>query len=159
MHASRFDGGSPRCAPRNADTWFSRTTTVRLLTTHSVSAGLDYPAIGPEHVLLRDMKRVEYTHVSDAEAIDAFRLLSETEGLLPALESAHAIAHAAKIVPHLPKKDIVLINLSGRGDKDVESVLDYLRRHEGDVEDPELARVTMHPAARKWGQTPPGEST
>lgn len=155
-HAARFDGGSLGVL-HGTRTMVLQDGEGQIAGTHSVSAGLDYPAIGPEHVLLRDMKRVEYTHVSDAEAIDAFRLLSETEGLLPALESAHAIAHAAKIVPHLPKKDIVLINLSGRGDKDVESVLEYLKRHEGDVEDSETTGVTVHPAVRKWGETPAGE--
>ena len=155
-HAARFDGGSLGVL-HGTRTMVLQDAEGQIAATHSVSAGLDYPAIGPEHVLLRDLGRVEYTHVSDAEAIAGFQLLSQTEGLLPALESAHAIAHAAKIVPHLPKKDIVLINLSGRGDKDVESVLEYLDTHRDDAEDPEIAGVSVHPAVRKWG-TPVGES-
>ncbi len=93
--------------------------------THSVSAGLDYPAVGPEHVLLRDLGRVEYTRASDAEAVAAFHLLARTEGILPALESAHALAEAVKRAPGLSPRRILLVNLSGRGDKDVESVLAF----------------------------------
>jgi tryptophan synthase beta chain len=93
--------------------------------THSVSAGLDYPAVGPEHAQLHDAGRVEYTSVGDAEAIEAFHLLAETEGILPALESAHAGAEAARHAPHLGAGRTILVNLSGRGDKDVESVADW----------------------------------
>jgi tryptophan synthase beta chain len=101
----------------------------QIVETHSVSAGLDYPAIGPEHVWLQQEGRVEYTSATDAEAIAAFHLLAKTEGILPALESAHAIAEATKHAPRLSRKRIVLINLSGRGDKDVESVNEYDRLH------------------------------
>ncbi len=94
--------------------------------THSVSAGLDYAAVGPEHAWLRDLKRAEYTHVTDAEALDAFRLLSRTEGILPALESSHAVAHACQLARTLGDGAKILVNLSGRGDKDVESI----RNHE-----------------------------
>jgi tryptophan synthase beta chain len=87
--------------------------------THSVSAGLDYPAIGPEHSMLRDIKRAKYDFATDKEALDAFKLLSETEGIIPALESAHAVAHAIKYAEQCGKDDIVVINLSGRGDKDI----------------------------------------
>jgi len=97
--------------------------------THSVSAGLDYPAIGPEHVLLKDEGRVEYSAATDEEAVAAFHLLSRTEGILPALESAHAIAEVVKRAPRLSPKRVILVNLSGRGDKDVESILEYDRRH------------------------------
>lgn len=90
--------------------------------THSISAGLDYPGVGPEHSYLKDSGRVEYVHATDAEALDAFQFLSETEGLIPALESAHAVAHARKLVPTLGKNDLVVICLSGRGDKDVDMV-------------------------------------
>ena len=93
--------------------------------THSVSAGLDYPAIGPEHALLAERGRVEYTTVDDDEAIEAFHTLAELEGILPALESAHAVAEAMRRAPRLGADRIILINLSGRGDKDLESVLDY----------------------------------
>jgi tryptophan synthase beta chain len=99
----------------------------QIANTHSISAGLDYPAVGPEHVWLRDEGRVEYSSATDAEAISAFHLLARTEGILPALESAHAIAEVVKRAPRLSRKRIVLVNLSGRGDKDVESVQDYDR--------------------------------
>lgn len=90
--------------------------------THSISAGLDYASIGPEHAFLHDVERVEYKHVSDDEALDAFRMLSETEGIIPALESSHAIAHAAKIAREMSSKEIMIVNLSGRGDKDVNTI-------------------------------------
>jgi tryptophan synthase beta chain len=90
--------------------------------THSVSAGLDYPGVGPEHSMLKDSGRVEYVAVTDDEALDAFYLLSQKEGIIPALESAHAIAHALKLEGRLDPDDIMVINLSGRGDKDVHTV-------------------------------------
>jgi len=95
---------------------------------HSVSAGLDYPGVGPEHAYWRDFGRVEYTHADDQEALDAFNLLCETEGIIPALETAHAVAHAVKLAPTLPAKQSVVINLSGRGDKDVVEVARLLGR-------------------------------
>ena len=88
-------------------------------TTHSVSAGLDYPAVGPEHAALHKLGRAEYTHVSDAESLDATKLLARTEGIIPALESAHAIAEVIKRAPKMSRDQIVVINLSGRGDKDL----------------------------------------
>ena len=90
--------------------------------THSISAGLDYAAVGPEHAWLRDLGRAEYTSVSDEEAVDAFRLLGRTEGIIPALESAHAVAYARRLARELGEDAMVLVNLSGRGDKDVETV-------------------------------------
>lgn len=93
--------------------------------THSVSAGLDYAAVGPEHAWLRDLKRTEYTHVTDAEALDAFRLLSRTEGILPALESSHAVAYACQLAGTLGGDAKILVNLSGRGDKDIETISNY----------------------------------
>ena len=93
-----------------------------IASTHSVSAGLDYASIGPEHAYLHDTNRVEYTSVTDDEALEAFRLLSETEGIIPALESAHAIAQVVKSAPELPRDSVVIVNLSGRGDKDVNTV-------------------------------------
>lgn len=90
--------------------------------THSVSAGLDYPGVGPEHSYMKDTGRATYVNVTDAEALDAFRYLSETEGIIPALESAHAIAYARKLAPKLGKNEVMVICLSGRGDKDVETV-------------------------------------
>jgi tryptophan synthase beta chain len=89
---------------------------------HSISAGLDYPGVGPEHSYWKDAGRVEYTSITDAEALEAFQLLAQSEGIIPALESSHAIAHAAKIAPKMGKDQILLINLSGRGDKDCEEV-------------------------------------
>ena len=87
--------------------------------THSISAGLDYPAIGPEHAWLADQKRAEYAAVSDAAALDAAKLLSRTEGIIPALESAHAVAEVIKRAPRMKKSDVVIVNISGRGDKDI----------------------------------------
>ena len=94
--------------------------------THSVSAGLDYASIGPEHAFLHDAERVEYVSASDDEALAAFQMLSETEGIIPALESAHAVAHAAKVAPTMEKNEIMIVNLSGRGDKDVNTVAERL---------------------------------
>ncbi|MBU0617526.1 MAG: tryptophan synthase subunit beta [Planctomycetes bacterium] len=90
--------------------------------THSVSAGLDYPGVGPEHSYLKDIGRVEYTLATDEEALEAFKLLCSCEGIIPALEPAHALAHAAKLAPQMSKDKIIVINLSGRGDKDLEIV-------------------------------------
>ena len=96
--------------------------------THSVSAGLDYPSIGPEHAYLRETGRAEYTHASDSEALQAFHLLSRLEGILPALESAHAIAEVIKLAPTLSSEDSLLVNLSGRGDKDLDTVMRNLQK-------------------------------
>lgn len=93
---------------------------------HSISAGLDYPGIGPEHSYLKDMQRAAYVPITDSEAVDALQLLSRTEGIIPALESAHAVAQAAKLAPELPKDEIIVVCLSGRGDKDVDSIMAYL---------------------------------
>ncbi len=97
--------------------------------THSISAGLDYPGVGPEHAYLKDVKRVKYRSATDNEAIDAFLLLTRTEGIIPALESAHAVAEAVKVAKNKPKSDTIVITLSGRGDKDVEVVEEYLRKN------------------------------
>ncbi|WP_054024385.1 tryptophan synthase subunit beta [Bacillus sp. FJAT-28004] len=99
---------------------------------HSISAGLDYPGIGPEHAYLKDSGRAEYVPVTDAEALDALQLLSRTEGIIPALESAHAIAQTIKLAPTLDKDKVVVVSLSGRGDKDVEAIMGYLgvNKHE-----------------------------
>ena len=95
--------------------------------THSISAGLDYPGVGPEHSYLKDKKRVHYTSATDKEVIDAFLMLTRTEGIIPALESAHAIAEAIKLAKKRPKSDSIVVTLSGRGDKDVEVVQDYVK--------------------------------
>ncbi len=94
----------------------------QIAATHSVSAGLDYASIGPEHAYLHDISRVEYVSASDSEALEAFKTLSQTEGIIPALESSHAIAHAIKIAPEMNTDQILLVNLSGRGDKDINTV-------------------------------------
>jgi tryptophan synthase beta chain len=91
--------------------------------THSISAGLDYASIGPEHAFLRDLGRTEYTYVTDDQALEGFKLLCEKEGIIPALESAHAIAYLPEIAPKMGKDEIILVNLSGRGDKDLGTVM------------------------------------
>lgn len=96
--------------------------------THSISAGLDYPSVGPEHAYLHDLGRVHYTHASDEEAIEAAFLLARLEGIIPALESAHAIAYAIRRAPSLSKDEIMLVGLSGRGDKDVETLSHFLEQ-------------------------------
>ncbi|WP_171655800.1 tryptophan synthase subunit beta [Paenibacillus foliorum] len=93
---------------------------------HSISAGLDYPGIGPEHAYLKDSNRAEYFPITDKEALDALQLLSRTEGIIPALESAHAIAQVMKVAPTMAKDEIIVVSLSGRGDKDVEAIMKYL---------------------------------
>jgi tryptophan synthase beta chain len=95
----------------------------QILNTHSISAGLDYAAVGPEHAHLRELGRAEYTWAADAEALSAFQLLAHTEGILPALESAHAVAEAVKRAPRMQSGQILLVNLSGRGDKDLDTVV------------------------------------
>jgi tryptophan synthase beta chain len=93
---------------------------------HSISAGLDYPGVGPEHAHLHVLKRAEYVSVTDAEALSAFQLLTEREGIIPALESAHAIAHIVKIAPELPSETVIVVCLSGRGDKDIHTVAEAM---------------------------------
>ena len=96
---------------------------------HSVSAGLDYPGVGPEHSFFHDTGRVEYVTVNDDEAIKAFQVLCHIEGIIPALESSHALADVIRRAPTLPKDHIMVMNLSGRGDKDMDSVAHYLEQH------------------------------
>ena len=93
---------------------------------HSVSAGLDYPGIGPEHAWLHDTGRAEYVSITDGEAVEAFQLTTRLEGIIPALEPAHAVAHAMKIAGDLPADHLMVINMSGRGDKDMGSVAKYM---------------------------------
>ena len=94
--------------------------------THSISAGLDYPGVGPEHSYLKDSKRAVYVAVQDEEALNGFQLLCKTEGIIPALESSHAIYHAAQMAESLPESQIIVVNLSGRGDKDIDIVAEAL---------------------------------
>src|SRR5690606_30351653 len=98
----------------------------QIVNTHSVSAGLDYASVGPEHAYLRSLERAYYTFATDDEALDAFQQLSQTEGIIPALESSHAVAEAIKRAPTMPKDSIILVNLSGRGDKDLDTVIKEL---------------------------------
>ena len=126
-HAARFAGGSPGVL-QGTRTFVLQDEDGNIELTHSISAGLDYAAIGPEHAWLRAVGRAEYAHVTHSEALDAFQTLSRLEGILPALESAHAIAHAQHVAKPLGPLAIVLINLSGRGDKDVQTVEKNLER-------------------------------
>jgi tryptophan synthase beta chain len=117
-HAARFAGGKPGVL-HGTYTYVLQTADGLIANTHSVSAGLDYPAVGPEHSALYRQKRVDYTHVSDQEALEAARLLARTEGIIPALEPAHALAEVMKRAPQMSRDQIILVNLSGRGDKDL----------------------------------------
>jgi len=135
-HAARFLGASVGVL-HGTRTLVLQDDEGQVAGTHSVSAGLDYPAIGPEHARLAEKGRVEYTRVGDDEAIEAFHTLAELEGILPALESAHAVAEAIRRAPRLPTDKIILVNLSGRGDKDLESVLDYDARRGAAAAPPE----------------------
>jgi tryptophan synthase beta chain len=98
----------------------------QIMETHSISAGLDYPSVGPEHAWMRDQERAYYTYATDEEALEAFQLLSQTEGIIPALESAHAVAEVVKRAPKMSKEQIIVVNLSGRGDKDLDTVIGVL---------------------------------
>jgi len=120
-HAARFAGGKPGVL-QGTMTYLLQDADGQINLTHSVSAGLDYAAVGPEHSYLRDRGRAEYTSVTDDEAMAAFDLLTREEGIMPALESAHAIAHTVKVAPTMKKNQILVVNLSGRGDKDVHIV-------------------------------------
>ncbi len=120
-HAARFSGGKPGVL-QGTMTYLLQDENGQINLTHSVSAGLDYAAVGPEHSLYRDQGRIEYTFATDAEALAAFDLLAREEGIVPALESAHAIAHVIKLAPKLKKSQVIIANLSGRGDKDVQQV-------------------------------------
>jgi len=120
-HAASLSAGRPGVLHGNR-TYLLQNDDGQIVETHSVSAGLDYPGVGPEHAWLKDNGRAEYVSITDDEALEAFHRCCRTEGILPALESAHAIAYAAKLAPTLPKDTILLVNLSGRGDKDMATV-------------------------------------
>ncbi len=117
-HAARFQGGSPGVL-QGTYSYVLQDDGGQIALTHSISAGLDYPSIGPEHAGLKDSGRAEYVSASDEEALAACTLLARTEGIIPALESAHAVAEACKRVPAMKKSDILIVNISGRGDKDI----------------------------------------
>ena len=128
QHAARFNaaGGGRPGVLQGTMSYVLQDERGQIATTHSISAGLDYPSIGPEHAFLHDAGRVEYTSVSDDEALAAFQMLSRLEGIIPALESAHAVAHAVKVAREMKGDQILIINLSGRGDKDVDTVRENL---------------------------------
>jgi len=117
-HAARFRGGSPGVL-QGTYSYVLQDRSGQIATTHSVSAGLDYPSIGPEHAWLKDLGRAEYVPATDKEALEATTLLARTEGIIPALESAHAVAEVIKRAPRMKKSEIVIVNVSGRGDKDI----------------------------------------
>src|SRR5205085_11677165 len=127
-HAARFNanGGGRPGVLQGTMSYVLQDDRGQVATTHSISAGLDYPSIGPEHAFLHDSNRVEYVSVSDSEALEAFQLISELEGIIPALESAHAVAQAIKVARDMRRDQIMIVNLSGRGDKDVNSVREQL---------------------------------
>ncbi len=125
-HAARFAGGSPGVL-QGTRTYILQDANGQIASTHSVSAGLDYAGVGPEHCLLRDLGRAEYTSVTDREALNAFQKLSRVEGIIPALESAHALAWVIRQAPRMKKSQIILMNLSGRGDKDVVEASKHLK--------------------------------
>ena len=122
-HAASISRGSPGVLHGNR-TYLLQNANGQITETHSVSAGLDYPGLGPEHAWLHDIGRAEYVGCTDQEALDAFHHLCRTEGIIPALESSHALAHAMKMAPTMGKDQIILVNLSGRGDKDIGTVAD-----------------------------------
>ncbi|KTF69240.1 tryptophan synthase subunit beta [Sphingomonas sp. HT-1] len=124
-HAASLAGGAPGILHGNR-TYLLQDEDGQITEAHSISAGLDYPGIGPEHAWLRDIGRVEYTAVTDTEALDAFQLLCRTEGIIPALEPSHAIAAVAKVARTMPRDKVILANLCGRGDKDIFTVADAL---------------------------------
>lgn len=128
LHAARFMTGGNVGVLQGTKSYLLQDDDGQIALTHSVSAGLDYASIGPEHAFLHDENRVEYASANDEEALFAFRTLSETEGIIPALESSHAVAHAIKIAPEMDRDKIMIVNLSGRGDKDVNTVREEIAK-------------------------------
>jgi tryptophan synthase beta chain len=126
-HAARFAGGRPGIL-HGTFSYVLQDKFGQITETHSISAGLDYPSIGPEHADLYKTKRVEYDYVTDEEALKAFMLLARTEGIIPALESSHAVAYAVKLAKKLPKDKIIIVNLSGRGDKDLAQAIHHIQK-------------------------------
>ena len=124
-HAASLSGGSPGVLHGNK-TYLLQDSEGQIIEGHSISAGLDYPGIGPEHAWLNDLGRVNYVSVTDSEALDAFKLCCKLEGIIPALEPSHALAHVMKIAPNLSKSQLILLNMCGRGDKDIFTVADRL---------------------------------
>lgn len=131
-HAARFNqaGGGLPGVLQGTKSYVLQDDNGQIAATHSISAGLDYPSIGPEHAFLHDAGRVEYVSATDADALAAFQTLSRREGIIPALESSHAVAHALKVAAGMSSDQVVIVNLSGRGDKDVHTVQEILDRAE-----------------------------
>src|SRR5215468_10280874 len=125
MHAASLTGGPPGVLHGNR-TYLLQDEDGQIRDAHSISAGLDYPGIGPEHSWLHDIGRIQYVSITDDEALEAFQLSSRLEGIIPALEPAHALAHVAKIAPALPRDHLIVMNMCGRGDKDIFAVADHL---------------------------------
>jgi tryptophan synthase beta chain len=125
LHAASLNGGLPGVLHGNR-TYLLQDDDGQIIDAHSISAGLDYPGIGPEHSWLHDLGRIEYVSITDKEALDAFQLCSRLEGIIPALEPAHALAHIAKIAPKLPRDHLLVMNMCGRGDKDIFAVAEHL---------------------------------
>ena len=121
QHAAPLSAGEPGVLHGNR-TYLMEDENGQIIHTHSVSAGLDYPGVGPEHSWLKDIGRVQYVSADDEEALDAFRTLNHLEGILPALESSHAVAYGLKLAKTMSSEQVVIINLSGRGDKDIHTV-------------------------------------
>jgi tryptophan synthase beta chain len=130
MHAARFgDPTKGRVGVMHGTrTYVLQDEDGQILETHSISAGLDYAAVGPEHALLRDTERAFYTSATDEEALEAFSMLCQIEGIIPALESSHAVAEAIKRAPKMSKDQVILVNLSGRGDKDLNTVIGEMNK-------------------------------
>src|SRR6185295_18990270 len=124
QHPATLCAGKPG-VPHGNRTYLLETEDGQIIETHSVSAGLDYPGVGPEHAWLKDSGRAEYVAITDQEALDAFHALCRLEGIMPALESSHALAHAMKIAPSMRRDQVLLVNLSGRGDKDMHTVAQH----------------------------------
>ena len=131
LHAASIAGGRPGVLHGNR-TYLLMDDEGQIKEAHSISAGLDYPGIGPEHAWLNDVKRVQYLSATDEEAVAAFELCSRLEGIIPALEPAHALARVMDIAPRKPREHLMVLNLSGRGDKDLASVAEYVKRHRGE---------------------------
>jgi tryptophan synthase beta chain len=129
-HAATFAGGSPG-AFQGSFSYLLQDEDGQTIESHSISAGLDYPGVGPEHAFLKDTGRAEYRPITDTEAMDAFSLLCKTEGIIPAIESAHAVAGVLKLGVELGRGSIIVVNMSGRGDKDVETAAKWFNLLDG----------------------------
>ena len=124
-HCASLTAGRPGVLHGNR-TYLLQDDEGQIIEGHSISAGLDYPGIGPEHAWLKESGRVEYFAITDSEAVEAFKICTKTEGIIPALEPSHAIAHLMNIAPNLSKNDLVVMNLCGRGDKDIFTIAEHL---------------------------------